>query len=442
MKKCLAILAACLVAFLLFADSGETELRDSVPFTVRGGLPNFAAKLKAKEPITIAYFGGSITEQSGWRIQSADLLRKLYPANKLTAVNAAIGGTGSHPGVFRLAHDVLEFRPDLVLIEFSVNDTRTKPQNIRKAMEGIIRQIRKKLPECDICFMYTVTEGSNLKTYQSGKFPLPASIMEEIAEFYDLPSINLAYDVAKLEKDGKLIMAADNQGAARVSGNGLDTPANVPRTADGKIVFSRDGVHPYPDTGHVIYTNAFEKALPPLLAAGKPGAHQLPSPLIAGNWENTTVLPLDAPGIKLSGSIAELPADNPLSRKFSQRLPRIWKLEPDASIEFKFKGSKAMFYNLRGPDAGILEVTLDGISREICQFDGYSTYQRLSFCEIGDDLIPDAVHTVKITAVGKPFDKRTILFERNRADFDRNNAKYASFINHIGAIFLVGELVP
>ena len=136
MKKPFGILTICLAALGLCAAPGEVEMKESVPFTARGGLPNFAAKLKAGEPVTVAYFGGSITEQNGWRVQSADFLRGLYPKSKISPVNAAIGGTGSDLGAFRLAHDVLEHKPDLVFVEFAVNDHGAKPDRIRKAMEG------------------------------------------------------------------------------------------------------------------------------------------------------------------------------------------------------------------------------------------------------------------------------------------------------------------
>ena len=77
MKK---ILLGILSLFSVFgavraAGPDAPALRESVPFTVREGLPATAAKLDAGEPVTIAYFGGSITEQNGWRIQSAELLK-------------------------------------------------------------------------------------------------------------------------------------------------------------------------------------------------------------------------------------------------------------------------------------------------------------------------------------------------------------------------------
>ena len=39
------------------------------------------------------------------------------------------------------------------------------------------------------------------------------------------------------------------------------------------------------------------------------------------------------------------------------------------------------------------------------------------------------------------FDKRQVLFERNRGDFDKNPGKYAPYYYYAGKLFLVGELV-
>ena len=85
----------------------EYPLRDTVDFSVRDGLPNFFAKLKNGGTVKIGYLGGSITAQNGWRIKSRDWFQKQYPKAKVEEINAAIGGTGSDLGVFRIDRDVL-----------------------------------------------------------------------------------------------------------------------------------------------------------------------------------------------------------------------------------------------------------------------------------------------------------------------------------------------
>src|SRR5512135_2926693 len=76
--------------------------------SVRQGLPNVYAKLALGQEVRIAYLGGSITEQPGWRPKTLQWFRNEYPAAKILEINAAIGGTGSDLGVFRLQHDVLD----------------------------------------------------------------------------------------------------------------------------------------------------------------------------------------------------------------------------------------------------------------------------------------------------------------------------------------------
>ena len=51
------------------------------------------------------------------------------------------------------------------------------------------------------------------------------------------------------------------------------------------------------------------------------------------------------------------------------------------------------------------------------------------------------VHTVKIRLLNETPDKRSILFERNRADYDKNPEKYKPIDAYLGAILLVGEIV-
>ena len=299
-----------LFAFLLAAvamltagaadDPNRFEPRASEPYAIRGGLPNFYRKLHDGKDVRIAYFGGSITAQNGWRVQSLDYFRKLFQNAKISEINAAIGGTGSDLGVFRLDADVLVHKPDLVFVEFAVNDAGARPLNIRRSMEGIVRQIRKRFPETDICFVYTVTAAS-VNDFKNGKLPRSASVMEEIADHYAIPTVNMSYEVARLEKEGKLTMKDARQVMTRVSGDELNVESKIPTGEDGKIPFAGDGVHPYTNTGHVIYTQSLMRALPVIGKAGTPGPHPLPAPLRADCWDNTSAVPLNASGITLNG---------------------------------------------------------------------------------------------------------------------------------------------
>src|SRR5258708_6271371 len=124
MMKWFAVFASVLfsVASSFAAHPNDIPLAPAVECTARGGVPNFFSKLAAGKEVHIAYFGGSITAQEGWRPKTLAYFQKQYPGAKISQINAAIGGTGSDLGVFRLKQDVLDHQPDLVFVEFAVND--------------------------------------------------------------------------------------------------------------------------------------------------------------------------------------------------------------------------------------------------------------------------------------------------------------------------------
>ena len=147
------------------AALGQSQPTSPLPPVVqeRGSLPHVFAKLKAGKPVTIAYFGGSITagagasdgEKTSYRALVGQWFTTTFPQASVTNVNAAIGGTGSDLGAFRLKRDVLGHHPDLVFVEYAVNDNGTPDIMVDRAMEGIVRQIRRADPATDVCFVYT-----------------------------------------------------------------------------------------------------------------------------------------------------------------------------------------------------------------------------------------------------------------------------------------------
>jgi len=71
-----------------------------------------------------------------------DYLRAKYPRSPVAVHDAAIGGTGSTLGMFRLERDVLARRPDIVFLDFTANDDlfgRDLPS--LAAYEAILREL-------------------------------------------------------------------------------------------------------------------------------------------------------------------------------------------------------------------------------------------------------------------------------------------------------------
>ena len=423
MHRILLLLLSLLAA--LHAADGF-PLSPAVECHERGGLPNVAAKLAAGKPVAIAYFGGSITAANGWRVKSLAWFRQQYPKSEFREINAAIGGTGSDLGVYRCGHDVLQNKPDLVFVEFAVNDGGADPLQIQRCMEGIVRQTWAADKATDICYVYTLT-GGMLGDFKDGHFPRAASVMESLADHYAIPSVHFGVEVSARERAGTLVFRATKASDAE-------------RKALGdKLLFVEDNTHPT-DAGHDLYTQILTRHLPALLA-GKAAPHALAAPLVADNYERAKLIPLERakPG---EGWTKLDPASDPRAKSFAERVPSLWRAgKPGTTLAFRFKGTAVAIYDLLGPDCGQVLITIDGgAPQAMARIDGYCTYHRLASLRIASEL-PDAVHTVEVRVDQVVPDKAKILFEHNRPDLEKDPAKYAGTNWYVGGIMLIGDLV-
>lgn len=103
-------------------------------------------RLNQGQPITFVTIGGSITtgyaaqppREKGWAAQAAAWLGRQGP---VTFVNAGCSGTDSAAAVQRVQRHVLDAAPDLVIVEFGVNDEWLDPAVRAKSYEGLLRQL-------------------------------------------------------------------------------------------------------------------------------------------------------------------------------------------------------------------------------------------------------------------------------------------------------------
>lgn len=388
----------------------------------RDGLGNVFARVRDGKPVRIAYLGGSITAAPGWRVSTFQWFKEQIPQQQATEINAAIGGTGSDLGVFRVGHDVLQHEPDLMFVEFAVNDGGASPENIWRAMEGIVRQTWARLPRTDICFVYTFRVGYE-KDLGEGFAPRAASAMEMLADHYGIPSINVAQRVVELHDQGLLVYQADE-------------------APEGKIHFSKDGVHPL-DEGHRIYSEVVIDALK-RLAELEPVDHgkKLAAPYVEDHWQAAKMVPLNA--AMLEGNWRQLPADDPLAKAFSGRMGTIWEAtEPGSKIRFKFRGSIARVYDLLGPDGGQVTITVDGQTRDkpVPRFDSYCTYHRLATLSVAEGAAADDVHTVSIEIHPEQPDRTPVAFRLKNPDEELKSPKYQGTKVRASHILVLGEVV-
>lgn len=424
LKGVIMLLVVCSNAWNAMAQAAD--LSRLVEWRVREGLPNFIGKARSGRHITVAYLGGSITEAAGgWREQSLQKMKERYPAATFEEINAGVSGTGSDLGVFRVQRDVIDHKPDLVLVEFAVNDGGAAPERIHEAMEGIVRKIWRANRHTDICFVYTLSEYM-ADTLKTGRLWPSMLAMEQIAEYYGIPSVMFAKPIMDLYNSGKLVFTGSSP------------------SADGKMVFSPDRVHPYPATGHKIYAETLMRFIE--LAGQRTGrlVHRLTRPYSEDNWEDAQMLPVS--DLTRAGWWEDLSnTDDSVATRFRDRLPNlIYSNVPGSSLSIRFNGRMIGLYDIIGPGCGQFKVMVDCRDTVLVpRFDKYATYWRTNYF-----LLPQlaaGAHEVVFSVAEEKLDKEAILnqatiFQRG-ANAVGEQKRYSQNGCYAGVVLLLGKAV-
>ena len=146
-------------------------------------LTNVVAKARRGEPVTIGVIGGSITvgafaskPENSYAGRLLAWWQETFPQCEFRLVNAGAGGTGSMVGALRADKDLLFAKPDLVVIEFAVNDYYTDGE----AYEGLVRQILAQPNSPAVLLLFMMWErGGNDQEMQS-----------KVGAYYGLPMVS------------------------------------------------------------------------------------------------------------------------------------------------------------------------------------------------------------------------------------------------------------
>ena len=155
-------------------------------------------KAQNGEDITVAYIGGSITEgyNAGttefYAKTCTDLLQGYFPDITVTGVNAGISGTPSLLGNLRLERDVLSADPDIVFVEFAVNDGQEA--DYKNAYESLVRTLLTQEKDIAVVLLFTVLDSRY--TCQEH--------MSKIGANYDLPMISVHDSVYEEIEAGRM----------------------------------------------------------------------------------------------------------------------------------------------------------------------------------------------------------------------------------------------
>lgn len=190
------------VAYELGGELTPTMLANSVLHKGnQARLAKLMNKLNAGEEVTIAYLGGSITQGSSagnelcYARLTTNWFEEQFPSAKINYVNAGIGATGSYIGIHRADRDVLAHDPDLVFIDFSVNDTFDRMTTNKATYEGLIRKLwSHDTAPAIVCLAMTQEDGTSVQDDHS-----------EIAIRYDIPMISYRNAILDVINKGYII---------------------------------------------------------------------------------------------------------------------------------------------------------------------------------------------------------------------------------------------
>lgn len=213
---------------------------------------SFNERAEKGDNLNVIFFGGSLTWGANasdplitsYRGLMMDYLIKKYPKAHFNFVDAAIGGTGSSLGLFRLERDVMKFKPDLVFLDFTMNDgpDEVDPQKLA-SYEHLVREIVKSgsaLQPVITTFKFFVDKP------EAPKLPL-IDDHTKLALAYGVPPANIHQAISK---------------------------AVQAKQADVAVLWPFDGAHP-DDPGYKLFfeevRNQFEKNLAAKVVNQVPG---------------------------------------------------------------------------------------------------------------------------------------------------------------------------
>ncbi len=138
------------------------------------------------ERLTIGFFGGSITQgciatehEKAYSYRVFQWWKDAFPQAEFSYVN---GGTTSHFGVSRIWQDLLMYQPDVVVVDFSVNDKEGHEVFFQETFEGVIRKLLccQSKPAVLILNNVYYDSGTNVQECHN-----------EVGDWYHIPHVSM-----------------------------------------------------------------------------------------------------------------------------------------------------------------------------------------------------------------------------------------------------------
>ncbi len=166
-------------------------------------LKNLMKRAANGESLVIGFLGGSITQgslsstpETCYAYLVYEWWKKSFPNAAFSFVNGGIGGTTSHYGGARAWKDVLCYRPDIVTVDFSVNDDAN--EFFEETYEGTLRRLlmAPSAPAVVVLNNVFYDTGKNAQDYHN-----------RIADHYGIPHVSIKDTIFPDVESGKIVRA-------------------------------------------------------------------------------------------------------------------------------------------------------------------------------------------------------------------------------------------
>ncbi|MDB5104588.1 MAG: Lysophospholipase and related esterase [Fibrobacteres bacterium] len=310
----------------VFSDSSLAVGRAIVRQGDARRMDGFLRKCISGGEVRIGFLGGSITggaaaSRPGNRYSSrfCAFLGRLFPQTRFTEINAGIGATNSRYGCSRAQSDLLSHAPDLMVLEFAVNDDWNDSALFMSTMEGLIRKCLSSTNAPVLLYHAMNRNGNSVnQDYQ-----------ERLGAYYDLPVVSFL----------KGLLPAIESGGLRVDS------------------LLSDAVHPN-DRGHLAGAYMLFRCVARAHAAWNGGGGspaKPPFPLLSDFYQRSGLMEAGDSTISVAGSTGWIRSLDPLGRDAFASVSAGAFLELDCTARELSVG-----YRKRKGLNATVEITVDG----------------------------------------------------------------------------------
>ncbi len=368
---------------LLRADVLYQERSRTVFLTAPGdcAIPNTYYRLTNDKELNMVFIGGSVTEGNGASSKATSYpsvvekrLGEDFSDTKINMYNLAIGGTTSEFAVYRYMREMAPKKPDILFIEYCINDyyTGLSYDRVVQTSESIVRIARRENPYIDIVYVFTFdknvaeTDYTQLKAHKA------------VAEHYGLPYVKLA-------------------------------DSFYPTRKNSFAEYFKDSVHAN-DKGYALFGNAIYQTLNKELTYAKLSGdasyteYRLPEKTLSEKLLDSANMVFSNEILKNSKNVSGWEHRDSDFSWVGKRYNGILFSNTDKStFTYEFEGTEIGVAFAKGPAMGNIICTVD--NKEPVIVNGYLSYGNPQIAIIASGL-SEGKHTIKIELLGKD-DKST-----------------------------------